>query len=142
MTVSNLLNSGKSMLAKTSGNVSAQSATTSASMLFSAWSDYKKVQQVESTKREQIKADKEVAIFAIKEQASILRDYLDKVFSEREKVIDRNFSLLNQALESDNLEMANMAMNSITQLVTSSPLAQAKELFASIHNKQVEHIEL
>ncbi len=140
-----LLEAGKIVSSKVvNGNAAAgiQPAATSFNMLVSAWSDYKKVQAVEITKRARIQADKEVAIKAIEEQSALLRDYFTQVFAERRGIIEQNFALLEQALAQDNLDMANLAMASINHLVQQSPLAQAKELITSINNPKVEHIEI
>ena len=131
-----LLNKGVGAIKSTQSNpasVSAQAASTSFNLLVSAWKDYKQVQAVETTKRAQIQADKEVAIKAIEEQSALLRDYFTQVFAERRGVIEQNFALLEQALAQDNLDMANLAMGSINHLVQQSPLAQAQALIANIN---------
>jgi hypothetical protein len=100
------------------------------------------VQAVETTKRAQIQADKEVAIKAIEEQSALLRNYFEHVFAERKSIIQNNFALLEQALAQDNLQMASLAMDSINQLVQQSPLAQAQTMIASLTDTSVKHIEI
>lgn len=140
-----LINHGLSMIKPSSSNpnaITAQSASTSFNMLVTAWKDYKTVQAIETTKRAKIQADKEVAIKVIEEQSALLRLYFENIFAERKYVINKNFELLEQALEQDNMQMANLAMNSINHLMQQSPLAQAKELMANINNPQISHIEI
>jgi hypothetical protein len=135
------LNQAKAVLSNMPTNHTA-AASNSFNMLVGAWRDYKTVQAVETTKRAQIQADKEVAIKAIEEQSALLRNYFEHVFAERKSIIQNNFALLEQALAQDNLQMASLAMDSINQLVQQSPLAQAKTMIASLTDTSVKHIEI
>lgn len=135
------LNQAKAVLSNMPTNHTA-AASNSFNMLVGAWRDYKTVQAVETTKRAQIQADKEVAIKAIEEQSALLRNYFEHVFAERKSIIQNNFALLEQALAQDNLQMASLAMDSINQLVQQSPLAQAQTMIASLTDTSVKHIEI
>ncbi len=135
------LNQAKAVLSNMPTNHTA-TASNSFNMLVGAWRDYKTVQAVETTKRAQIQADKEVAIKAIEEQSALLRNYFEHVFAERKSIIQNNFALLEQALAQDNLQMASLAMDSINQLVQQSPLAQAQTMIASLTDTSVKHIEI
>jgi hypothetical protein len=107
-----------------------------------AKTNYDNKVQEETYKREVIQTDKEVSIKAIEESSKILRSYLESIFSERKRIIDGNFALLEQALAQNNMQMASLAMDSINKLVEQSPIAQAKELIANMNNPQITHIEI
>lgn len=144
------MNNGSELILKTTNTAgkvgskaNALAAVASSSKdLFDAWVSYKKVHEVEKTKRESIKAQRDVAITKIKAQKDILEQYLIQSFSERKFVIEETFKRLDSALESDNLDLASQAMQSIVSIVKESPLKQVNELVAMTNDPNIDEIEI
>lgn len=116
--------------------------TGSASDLFNAWSEFKKIQETEITKREQIAADREVRLTAIRESADALRTLINKTFEERGKNFDQFFALLEQGFENDNDKQINAALALIVEQTKVNPMGQAAELISQINDPNVKFIDI
>ncbi|UVW30694.1 hypothetical protein [Massilia sp. H6] len=107
-----------------------------------AWSQYKFTAEVEQTKRESIRATRDINIKMIEENAAILKTYLDGAFKERAGVINGMFERLDKGLAEGNAELASNAMAAIVAVTKESPLAGARELLVDLRNPQVTSIEI
>lgn len=116
--------------------------TGSASDLFNVWSELKKIQETEITKREQIAADREVRLTAIRESADALRTLINKTFEERGKNFDQFFALLEQGFENDNDKQINAALALIVEQTKVNPMGQAAELISQINDPNVKFIDI
>lgn len=107
-----------------------------------AWKQYKITAEVEQTKRQSIRATRDINIKMIEENAAILKQYLDGMFKERAGVIDGMFARLDQGLAEGNAQLASDAMNAIVAVTSQSPLAGARELLVDLRNPKVTSIEI
>lgn len=110
--------------------------------LVSAWKDCENTQQIERTKRENIKSWRDVNIKAIEENSAILKNYLELSFKERATTIQNTFDRLDQALAEGNTTAVELMMNTIVSIVKESPLAQARQAIADMNNPNVTMIEI
>ncbi len=110
--------------------------------LVDAAKEYKMTAEVEKTKRENIKAWRDVNIKAIEESAAILKQYLESSFKERSAVIQATFRSLDNALANNNTEAVGLMMSSIVAIVKDSPLAQARQVIADMGNTNIRMIEI
>lgn len=124
---------------KTAGVLDAASGVQT---LITAWKDYQHTQQVESTRREQIWADRDVKLAAIKEQATIMRQIVDRTFEERASNFKYYFDLLEQGFANGNDQQISAALTMIVEQTKVSPMAQAVALIHSMNDPDVKVIEL
>ena len=117
-------------------------ALKSLDILVGAWKECTVTSQVEKTKRERIRADREVNLKAIEENAAILKQYLRDTFKERAHVIDGMFAHLDRSLAVGNNELAAEAIAAIVSVSKSSPLEGARELIKSMKDSKVTLIEI
>lgn len=136
-----IIKASKSKNVKVIPKPSPEMAFESFKMLMEAHHNYKMTVQTETTKREAIKAYKDIKVAKHEKEANFLKDYLNHTFQERKYHIDSMFERLDQGIESGNMELVNMAMQSITAVVKSSPLQEADKVIAAMNDSNVEKIE-
>lgn len=119
---------GEIIPSKAKVGVGAISGFDALNQIVNAVSDAHAIHQVESTKRTRLQAYEATEVARIKAGSEVLRDYFDKVFTERRQVHQELFARLDQALESGN----NAALQSVTQgivdVARASPLANIGDL--------------
>ncbi|MGB3287483.1 hypothetical protein [Mycolicibacter algericus] len=86
------------------------------------------IQQVESTKRQQIRTYEATEVARIKEAGSVLKEYFTQVFAERRSNFEELFNRLDDALESHDGETANLMLRGIVDIAKSSPIADLGDL--------------
>lgn len=101
-----------------------------------------KVSEEEKTKRKNIIAMKEFEIEKIQIQKEVLKDYFEKTFAERRTNFDKMFDVLDKGIESNNLELMQLALGSIVEIAKDSPLSQVEKLRNDFHNPEVKSIEI
>ncbi len=122
--------------------IPATSAIDSFQMLAAAYGDYKKLVQIEETKRHEISAKRDVALERIRAQRDVMESYLSKIFEERQGVIHNLFERMDQAIESGNNELLDKTMSGVLDYAKTSPLAQAIQFMSDMNNENVDHIEI
>lgn len=110
--------------------------------LVTAWKEYKTIQENEATRREQIWADRDVKLAAIREQANTIRQLIEGTFDERSKNFNQYFDLLEKGFSSNNDQMISSALALIVNQTQVSPMAQAAQLMQSINDPDVKSIEI
>lgn len=95
-------------------------------------SDYLKVAEVEETKRTDIRARSEVALEVVRSRRDVIMKAMEYTFAERAVVLNKQFDALDQALASGNAQLAIQSMNSMTDLVKSSPLRALQDVQLSL----------
>lgn len=110
-------------------------------MLADAHHEYRMTVQVETTKREVINAWRDVHVGKIEQQTDFLKTYLAETFKERRHSIDEMFERLDRGIEAGNMDLVNMAMESITTIVKSSPLKEAEKIIQALNDPNIEKIE-
>ena len=96
----------------------------------------------ETTKRVNITSLKEYEIEKIHAHKEVLKDYFEKIFAERRINFDKMFSALDKGIESNNLELIQLSLNSIVEIAKDSPLKQVQELKNDFHNPEIKAIEI
>ena len=94
------------------------------------------------TKREFIRANRDVALARIKSQRDILELYLTKTFEERKTVIAGFFRELDAGIASGNDKVIAVAMQGIVSTVQTSPLQGVSEIMRQIDDPDVKSIEI
>ena len=89
--------------------------------LSSAVREYKTVVQQEKTKREEIAANRAVALESIRSQRAVLLEYLDRSFDERRENFERLFDTLDAVVADGEIQKMAIVLQSIVQLAESSP---------------------
>jgi hypothetical protein len=110
--------------------------------LIDAYKECTIISEQEQTKRENIRAYRDINVKAIEENSAILKLYLEKTFAERAFVIREMFDRLDKGLESGNIEVIAMTIGAIVDVTKQSPLAQARELIDKYHDPNVTMIEI
>ena len=110
--------------------------------LVDAWKECSIVAEQEQTKRDNIRAYREINIKAIEENSAILKLHLEKTFAERALVIQEMFDRLDKGLESGNSEITSSAIAAIVDVTKQSPFAEMHELITNYHDPKVTKIEI
>lgn len=104
--------------------------------LFNACLQYCADCEQHEKRREEIRAQKEVAIEKIRAQADEFRHFLTQAFAERARNFDRGFALLDEALRTGNDKGFETALTLIVTLIKESPIRQAQEVMRLIRERQ------
>lgn len=84
--------------------------------------------QTESTKREYLRTYRETEVARIKASQEALRDYFDRVYTERRDAHQRLFASLDQALEAGDVAAVQAVVGGIVEVARTSPLADLGNL--------------
>lgn len=82
----------------------------------------------QETKREEIRAQRDVAIERIHAMSDNIKLYLEKTFDERSTIFAKQFECVDAALRDGNTEMLAMTLNSINSLAASSPFKNLADI--------------
>lgn len=107
-----------------------------------AYRENHRVTEVETTKRGQIQAYKEVELERIRSQRKILEQYFEGVFAERKLMINLMFDALDKGIETNNLDLIQQSLGSVVAIAKESPLAGVKNLLSDYDNPEVEQITI
>jgi len=91
-------------------------------IIVEAFKENNRVVNEEQTKREEIRAQKEVYIEEIRTKKEILLDYFDNIFRERREIYQKFFKALDKGIEKENIELIQYATNAIVTIAMDSPL--------------------
>lgn len=94
--------------------------------------------QIQETKRESIRAQRDIIIHRIDKTADLVRVYLDKTFDERRSQFDKYFSLVDRAIETGDQNLLDATLQNIQSLSASSPFRDLKSLGEAINNPNTE----
>lgn len=114
----------------------------SLSDLVNAWKDYQTTREIETTKRTQIAADRDVRLAAIHAQAEVVHRLIDKTFDERSNNFDKFFNILEKGFATNDDRQINAALAMIVEQVKVSPMAKAMEMMKQINDPNVEYIDI
>ncbi|AXE39975.1 hypothetical protein [Acidipropionibacterium virtanenii] len=90
--------------------------------------EVRKFEEVQVTKRVGIAAQRDIAIANIRAQQDLLQNYLDRSFDERSENFNRLFSVVDDALETNNMAALAMGLESVVKLATSSPFKDLRSV--------------
>lgn len=130
-----------SNLAKLATKTSPASALDGFNMLLNAHQEYTRIRETEHTKRDAIKAWRDVEVNRTNQQVEFLKTYLKESFAERRVIIDGYFDALDKGIENNNDVAIQMAMSGLVNLVQSSPLASVNQFLEMMDDPNVKEIE-
>ncbi len=110
--------------------------------VLTAFKEYTRICEAEKTRREEIRADRDVQLASIKEQGRIWRAFIERTFAERRQVFSTSFEMLFRGLDGGNDAAINAALAIITEQIKTSPMKQAAELMLAMNNPDVKHITI
>lgn len=84
--------------------------------------EYMKATEAERTRREEIRARRDVAVAAIQSQRELIEKYFEQRFAERKTALSGFLDLLSHAVDARNETELNVALNGILGIVRDSPL--------------------
>ena len=120
--------SGTTLPPKADGRSNAQAAYEAFNLFIRTVRDTVQIHQAESTKREQLRSQRETQIEQIKATERILRDYFDRVYAERRETHQLLFAGLDQALKTGDNAALQTVVGGIVDLARTSPLADLGNL--------------
>lgn len=103
-------------------------AVTALSDIVQAYWNYQNVAEQEQTKREEIAVKRELILEHIQAQRDVMMEAIKCTFAEREKVIEKHFNLIDQAVASNDNQQLAMALQGVTEVIKSSPFAAFADL--------------
>lgn len=89
--------------------------------IITSYAEYKQIVSQEKTKREQIRAWRDVELERIRAQEELLLTYLECTFDERKANFAKFFDVLDHAVETEDVSVINTTLESITALARTSP---------------------
>ena len=92
---------------------------------------------VQESRREEIRAQTQVAIRRIEVEAQMLREYFEQVFAERRGNFDHAFSLLHAGLEKGEDKAIDAGLTVILTLVKESPIKATAEAMQHIRERRM-----
>jgi len=93
--------------------------------------EVRKFEEAQITVRSDIAARRDIAIASIEMQKEALIAYLDKSFDERKENFQALFSVVDDALERDNMQQLAMGLESVIKLAESSPFKDLRTVEAT-----------
>lgn len=93
--------------------------------------EVRKFEEAQVTKRIGIAAERDIAIANIKAQQELLQNYLDRSFDERAENFSRLFTVVDNALETNNMTALAMGLESVVKLAASSPFKDLRTVEAT-----------
>ena len=106
--------------------------------LINSKKEYETTKEIEKTKRLAIEKATEIHLEKIKSNKESVEKISKAVFDERNKVIDKNFEVLEKALEKDKDDVAIEAMKSISNIVKESPLKDFGSISNALQNDDID----
>lgn len=93
-----------------------------------AATDAVKFCEVQETKREEIRANRDARIKQLEVQRDIIMNYLDHSFDERKYLFEEQFKIVDHALTTGNSEELALSLQNINDLAKSSPFKALADL--------------
>lgn len=118
------------------------SASLTFSNIVTAYKEYKVTHEIEETKRENIRAYRDITVEKYRKQRDFLEKYLTETFKERSTVIKGFFDALDSGLESGNDNVIKMAMSGIVSVIQKSPLQDINDFMKKLESDSDEIIEI
>ncbi|MBR6283012.1 MAG: hypothetical protein IKR25_01790 [Muribaculaceae bacterium] len=83
--------------------------------------DAQKFSEIQETKREKIRAQRDADIAMIRAQRDAIVLYLERTFDERRAIFQKQFDIVDKAIERGDNQMLSLALQQINDLAASSP---------------------
>lgn len=93
--------------------------------------EVRKFEEVQKTQRTDIAARRDIAIANIEVQKEVLKSYLDKSFDERKENFNKLFSVIDHALETNNMQELAVTLQGLLTLASISPFKDLQTVEAT-----------
>ncbi|MCX9157904.1 hypothetical protein OPU71_17405 [Niveibacterium sp. 24ML] len=103
--------------------------------VFSQVTDYLQTAEVETTKRTEIAAKRDVAIEALQNQRTAFELLMKLTFQERAAVIQKQFDVLDRAMASGDVSTVKSALDGMVAVIQSSPFKSIQEMQMAMGSK-------
>lgn len=115
-------------VAAAAGKIGSVEALGALNQLVDAARDSIQIHEIESTKREKLRAYRETEIARIQASERVLTDYFDRVFEERRETHKHLFASLDLAMKSGDVAAIQTVVGGIVEVARTSPLANLGNL--------------
>ena len=119
-------------------NLTSKDASDVIKAMIDSKKEYETTKEVERTKRLAIEKATEIHLEKIRGNKETVENISKAVFNERNKVIDKNFEVLEKALDEDKDAVAVEAMKGISEIVKESPLKDFDSISNALQNDDVD----
>lgn len=119
-------------------NLTSKDASDVIKAMIDSKKEYETTKEVERTKRLAIEKATEIHLEKIRANKETVENISKAVFNERSKVIDKNFEVLEKALDEDKDAVAVEAMKGISEIVKESPLKDFDSISNALQNDDVD----
>lgn len=119
-------------------NLTSKDASDVIKAMIDSKKEYETTKEVERTKRLAIEKATEIHLEKIRANKETVENISKAVFNERSKVIDKNFEVLEKALDEDKDALAVEAMKGISEIVKESPLKDFDSISNALQNDDVD----
>lgn len=106
------------------------------SSVISDVTDYLRLAETESTKRVEIIAKRDVALAELKDKRVLFEQLMRYTFEERAAVLNKQFQVLDRAMESGDTVVIKNALDGMVNVIQSSPFKSIQEMQAALSNKE------
>lgn len=103
--------------------------------VFNDITDYLKIAEIESTKRTDIIARRDVALQSIQSQRAIFEQLMKYTFQERASVINKQFQVLDNAMLNGDLATIKNALDGMVSVIQTSPFKSIQEMQKDLNSK-------
>lgn len=97
--------------------------------------DYLKTAEIESSKRVEISARRDVALEALRNQRAAFETLMQFTFQERAAVIQKQFEVLDCAMASGDVSTVKAALDGMVTVIQTSPFKSVQEMQAALGSK-------
>ena len=119
-------------------NLTSKDASDVIKAMIDSKKEYETTKEVERTKRLAMEKATEIHLEKIRANKETVENISKAVFNERNKVIDKNFEVLEKALDEDKDAVAVEAMKGISEIVKESPLKDFDSISNALQNDDVD----
>jgi len=103
--------------------------------VFTQITDYLKIAEVETTKRTEITAKRDIAIQALQNQRAVFEQLMQFTFQERAAVIQKQFDVLDRAMASGDISTVKSALDGMVAVIQTSPFKSIQEMQTAMGSK-------
>jgi len=102
---------------------------------FSKLTDAYTESQITSREIAAVQAQKEIIIQEIESKYELYHKVFDRLFDERKVAITKSFEIIDKGLASGDRELIGMGLQTLSQVVTTSPFADIAQLSKTLNKK-------
>jgi hypothetical protein len=97
--------------------------------------DYLKISEIESTKRTDIIARRDIAMQTLQNQRAVFEQLMQHTFQERAAVLQKQFDALDHAMSNGDLATIDKALSGMVSVIQTSPFKSIQEMQTALGSK-------